>query len=111
MNFYDVLAAEKWDGGIPTINFFDLLFAQSMGGEQWRVYEGTLPATLNANGSDLRQYQVWGNTGGVGDKTENLFDYKGINYQNIWGATGELTPTGHYTYRASPMIAVTAGKT
>lgn len=78
MNFYDVLAAEKWGGGIPTINFFDLLFAQSISGEQWQVYEGTLPATLNANGSDLRRYQVWGNTGGVGDKTINWFDYTTI---------------------------------
>lgn len=74
MNFYDVLAAEKWDGGIPTINFFDLLFAQSISGEQWQVYEGTLPATINANGSDLRQYQIYGNTGGVGDRTENILD-------------------------------------
>ena len=40
----------------------------------WQIYEGTLPATINANGSDLRQYQVWGNTGGVGDKTVNYFD-------------------------------------
>lgn len=48
MNFYDVLAAEKGNGGIPTINFFDLLFAQSISGEQWQVYEGTLPATFNA---------------------------------------------------------------
>jgi hypothetical protein len=74
MNFYDVLAAKNWDGGIPTINFFDLLFAQSISGEQWQVYEGTLPATFNANGSDMRQYQIWGNTGGVGDRTVQLFD-------------------------------------
>ena len=71
MNFYDVLAAEKWDGGIPTMNFFDLLFAQSVGGgKNWQVYEGTLPATLNANGSDLRQYQIWGNVGGVGEEVD-----------------------------------------
>jgi hypothetical protein len=74
MNFYDVLAAKNWNGGIPTINFFDLLFAQSISGEQWQVYEGTLPATFNANGSDMRQYQIWGNTGGVGDRTVQLFD-------------------------------------
>lgn len=74
MNFYDVLAAEKWGGGIPTINFFDLLFAQSISGEEWAVYEGTLPATINANGSDMRQYQIYGAAGGVGDKTVNLFD-------------------------------------
>lgn len=75
MNFYDVLAAEKWGGGIPTMNFFDLLFAQSIGGgEQWQTYEGTLPATINANGDNMRQYQIYGAAGGVGDKTVNLFN-------------------------------------
>lgn len=75
MNFYDVLAAKNWSGGIPTINFFDLLFAQSMGGgEQWKTYEGTLPATFNANGDNMRQYQVWGDVSGVGDRTVQLFD-------------------------------------
>lgn len=67
MNFYDVLAAEKLGGGIPTTNFFDLLFAQFISGKKWEVYEGTLPATLNANGDDMRQYRIYGNTGGVGD--------------------------------------------
>lgn len=42
----------------------------------WKVHEGTLPATLNANGADMRQYQVWGNAGGVGDRTDNKFDYQ-----------------------------------
>lgn len=88
MNFYDVLAAEKWGGGVPTTNFFDLLFAQSISGGQWETYEGTLPATINTNGDDLRQYQVWGNTGGVGDRTVNEFDmsfYKGISGITVSG--------------------------
>lgn len=76
MNFYDVLAAEKWDGGIPTTNFFDLLFAQSISGEQWQTYEGTLPATLNANGDDMHQYQIWGNVGGVGDDSGTVYGYE-----------------------------------
>jgi hypothetical protein len=75
MNFYDILAAEKWGGGIPTMNFFDLLFAQSMGGNiQWETYEGVLPATLDAKSANMRQYQIWGNVGGVGDRTVQLFD-------------------------------------
>lgn len=40
----------------------------------WATYEGTLPATINANGDDMRQYQVYGATGGVGDRTVNWFD-------------------------------------
>lgn len=74
MNFYDVLAAEKWGGGIPTINFFDLLFVQSISGGQWETYEGTLPATINANGDDMRQYQIYGATGGVGEIVNNIFN-------------------------------------
>lgn len=90
MNFYDVLAAENWSGGVPTINFFDLLFAQSMGGgEQWQTYEGTLPATINANGDDMRQYQIWGNTGGVGDRTINLLNFEDVvENMNLSTTTG-----------------------
>ena len=40
----------------------------------WAVYEGTLPATFNANGSDMRQYQIYGADGGVGESTENRYD-------------------------------------
>lgn len=92
MNFYDVLAAEKWGGGIPTINFFDLLFAQFISGKKWEIYEGTLPATINANGADMRQYQIYGKAGGVGEPTGNLFsstwEQGGIN-----GETGQNEPS------------------
>lgn len=99
MNFYDVLAAKNWDGGIPTINFFDLLFAQFVSGEAWETYEGTLPATINANGNDMKQYQVYGNIGGVGDRTRNLWDesYRGfaitttVHYEPIYVGSGEFT--------------------
>lgn len=94
MNFYDVLAAEKWGGGIPTINFFDLLFAQSISGKQWQVYEGTLPATLNANGDDMRQYQVWGAAGGVGDRTVQLFDKNATDTDNGYIAGAGLKSDG-----------------
>lgn len=105
MNFYDVLAAKNWDGGIPTMNFFDLLFAQYMGGgEAWETYEGTLPATINANGDDMRQYQVYGATGGVGDdsgtafgyevdigvKSVNLFDKSSAVVYNAYISTGDI---------------------
>lgn len=88
-------------GGIPTTNFFDLLFAQFISGEKWEIYEGTLPATLNANGDDMRQYQVWGNTGGVGDRTVNIYN----TAETMWSADGTIlddngNPTAsssHYT--------------
>lgn len=92
MNFYDVLAAKNWDGCIPTINFFDLLFAQSMGGsEQWETYEGTLPATINANGDDMRQYRIYGNTGGVGTWDDTEQSYK-LDMSVSDGTTSTTTP-------------------
>lgn len=48
----------------------------------WETYEGTLPATINANGDNMRQYQIWGNVGGVGDRTVQLFDKKATDTNN-----------------------------
>lgn len=50
----------------------------------WGEYEGTLPATFNANGDDMRQYQIYGNTGGVGDVTINIFDIKTATMGEYW---------------------------
>lgn len=50
MNFYDVLAAEKWGGGIPTTNFFDLLFAQYLQPTDPPV---PLPALPTADGESV----------------------------------------------------------
>lgn len=56
------------------LDITDLWFGSTKIYTVWQVYEGTIPATINANGSDMRQYQVWGNVGGVGDRTVQLFD-------------------------------------
>lgn len=56
------------------LDITDLWFGSTNVYTVWQTYEGTLPATINANGDDMKQYQVWGNTGGVGDRTENLFE-------------------------------------
>ena len=42
----------------------------------WSVYEGTLPATFNANGDNMKQYQIWGDTGGVGDDSGTAYGYE-----------------------------------
>ena len=52
------------------LDITDLWFGSTNVYTVWAVYEGTLPATLNANGDDMRQYQIYGATGGVGDVTE-----------------------------------------
>lgn len=57
----------------------------------WGTYEGTLPATINASGADMRQYQVWGNVGGVGDRTVNYFDYRNYVYSYYISSSGVET--------------------
>lgn len=37
--------------------------------------EGTLPLSFEANGNNLLDYRIDGASGGVGDRTENLFDF------------------------------------
>ena len=92
MNFYDVILAGKLQDMTYPANFFDLLFARKLyPADVWEIYEGTLPATFNANGDDMRQYQIYGNTGGVGDRTVNLLDNRNIEsdkYVNSSGVKG-----------------------
>lgn len=40
----------------------------------WGESEGALPQTFNANGDNAVEWQVYGETGGVGQRTANLFD-------------------------------------
>lgn len=85
------------------LDITDLWFGETNVYTVWETYEGPLPATINANGFDLKQYQVWGNVGGVGDKTAQLFDkndpdvlmgyeiYNGeIRPQSYWFITGYI---------------------
>lgn len=80
----------------------------------WETYEGALPTTLNANGDNLRQYQVWGNTGGVGDRTINCFDYTQLVNGYTYNSDGQmiLNPdVNRWNYAAIPFIRVTPGAT
>lgn len=53
-------------------------------------YTGTLPAILQTVAGFLAGYKIWGNTGGVGNETENLFD-AAIAYGNMYdSSTGVL---------------------
>lgn len=54
-----------------SLDITDMWFGSTNVYTVWDTYEGTLPATLNANGANMFQYQIYGNTGGVGDVTES----------------------------------------
>jgi len=109
MNFYDVLAAEKWGGGIPTTNFFDLLFIQCKIAEM----TGTFPLKFRADGTPLIDYKIYGNysTGGVGTRTKNFFDKSNIEYPAYIRADGTINRSSGATgYAISNYIPVSAGE-
>lgn len=93
----------------------DIWFRETNVYTVWQTYEGTLPATINANGDNLRQYQVWGNTGGVGDKTINYFDYTqlvdGYTYDNNGQMILNPDEVSRWKFAAIPFIQVTPGAT
>ena len=62
-------------------------------------HTGTLPVTINADGKTLLDYRVYGNTGGVGDKTVNYFDAE-ISVGNIDNTSGADDDTTNVRLRS-----------
>jgi hypothetical protein len=75
----------------------------------------TLPITIIANGANMQQYRIYGNTGGVGDKTINYFDYTQLVDGYTYNSTGQmiLNPdeANRWKFAAIPFIQVTPGVT
>lgn len=106
MNFFEILYAKKNGAALPA-NFFDLLFAKSFTpAVEWGEYDGTLPAQFNANGDDLSQYQVYGNTGDVGDRTVNLWK-RDLTKDGYYGESGSfISNKGYVSSKAVDIIGV-----
>lgn len=70
--------------------------------------EGVPPLSFEANGNNLLNYRIDGNTGGVGDRTSNLFDYSTVTrgYRIMW-ASG--TSVADNSAIMSDFIAVSNG--
>jgi hypothetical protein len=74
----------------PRLSRIEELIYEWISGGDISTYTGTLPATLQTVAGYLLGYKVWGNTGGVGAETENLFD-AATAYGNMYdSATGTL---------------------
>ena len=56
-----------------------------------KTVTGVPPLTFISNGENLVDYNIQGNVGGVGERTENIFDYDTITtgYRLQW-TTGNL---------------------
>jgi len=60
--------------------------------------ESTLPITIAADGTALLDYRVYGAEGGVGEKTENLFDIKKIATSSLLTVDGTTITKGQTAY-------------
>lgn len=72
------------------LDITDIWFGSTNVYTVWETYEGTLPATFNANGDDMRQYRFYGAAGGVGDKTVQLFDMSTTIVGEGLGINGQI---------------------
>ena len=90
----------------------DLWFGSTNVYTVWETYEGTLPATFNANGDDMRQYQIYGNTGGVGDDSGTAYGYEidiAVEKPIIYGF--HINPNISSSYDAVTYLEDAVGKT
>ena len=96
INFYNYLTDKKVSQSI-----YEMLFDKFMQSDEptYTEYTGALPVTNNGNGNDLTDWVIYGNTGGVGDETANLFDNNGtIDLPDSLGQRyGVYLPDGTYS--------------
>lgn len=104
--YFGTTEITNFDNLVPQsgLDVTDIWFGSTNVYTVWTVYEDTLPATFNANGDDMRQYQIFGNTGGVGDDSGTAYGYEadmavGSNIlqsseieQGDWNAPGGNVP-------------------
>ena len=91
--------------------------------DNWEIYyrthakgvgkelKGSPPLSFVSNGELLSDYRIYGSSGGVGDKTRNLFDAKNSTYGDgtFWSNAKNLNPNN--SYYGSNVIDVTSGET
>lgn len=72
---------------------------------------GIPPLTFVSNSENLVDYRIYGASGGVGDKTRNLFDAKNSTYGDgtFWSNAKNLNQNS--SYYGSNVIDVTSGET
>ena len=81
MKLYNLLT-----NGYKYNNFYELLFSNYLSNGTPEIYEytGVAPYTFTSNGVNLLDWYIKGNTGGVGDKTANLFDKDNTTVYNAY---------------------------
>jgi hypothetical protein len=76
MNFWNILFAQK-HGASPTGDFFEEQLAGYTKPSEVKTLTGVPPLTFVSDGSNLKNWTIFGADPGVGERTENLFDVFG----------------------------------
>lgn len=87
------------------------LYYRTHKGKGSNTKTGIPPLTFVSNGENLAYYRIYGASGGVGDKTRNLFDAKNSTYGGgtFWFNANNLGQNSNYY--GSNVIDVTPGET
>ena len=81
------------------------------GGYKIIKYTGALPITINADGNALIDYRIYGTSGGVGEPTENLYNWRTDTKYSYINAQGSIWRSGTSDNKVSDKIPVVGGKT
>jgi hypothetical protein len=81
--------------------YFDTLFAAKLAEMQIKTLTGTLPLTFTAKGGTAVDWTIYGNADGVGERTQNLIEYK-IENVNI-DAAGKIVSVSGLTVWVAPI--------
>lgn len=93
ISLYDVLKASK---GLPANDPIAGIWGRKLAGGKNQETEGTLPLTISANGENLIDYRIYGASGGVGEKTVNLFT-KNTRRSGFYSSSGYFNNNPYYT--------------
>jgi hypothetical protein len=78
MNLWNILFAQK-HGASPTGDFFEELLAGYTKPSEVKTLTGIPPLTFASDGSNLKNWAIFGNDPGVGEQTKNLLDISNVN--------------------------------
>ena len=128
MNFYDILFQRHNAEKIPySKTYFDTLFAEKLEELGVKTITGTLPLTLTAKGGSAVDWTIYGNSGGVGERTKNLFQItenggtvNGVTYitdidegtatfLGTCTATNSICPIGYVTFSEDTYAYLSGG--
>ena len=105
MSLYEVLKASKTQQ-FP--DYWTLLWGRKLSAKLIKTLTGTLPLTVTAKGGNAVDWTIYGNSGGVGERTKNVLDvstFNDVDINNIIMTLNDDATISVYTTATPPAQA------